>query len=92
MEKWSPDSAYLLGTPTLPLSHPAGGSGATETRSHKQIMEMAIRIDSMVFIVMSELFCIKHESLMVLKILQMEPLIFLFGLKLHPKLHFVQKV
>ena len=55
-------------------------------------MEMAIRIDSMVFIVMSELFCIKHESLMVLKIVQIEPLIFLFGLKLHPKLHFVQKV
>ena len=38
----APDSAYLLGTPTLPLSHPAGGSGATDTRSHKQIMEIAI--------------------------------------------------
>ena len=46
----APDSAYLLGTPTLPLSHPAGGSGATETRSHKRIMEIVIKIDSMVFI------------------------------------------
>ena len=67
----APDSAYLLGTPTLPLSHPAGGSGATEARSYKQIMEIAIKIDSMVFIETLELFCIKHESLMVLKIVQM---------------------